>query len=80
MCDRMDFTPQMMAPIGAPSPQIIDQTLNMSPMDLFDSIFWGQHLTLFDNTDTDSRVAEPYSYGGMDQLGFDYNQPLYPQF
>jgi hypothetical protein len=46
MFNSMDFTPQMMAPIGAPSPQMIDQTLNMSPMDLFDSIFWGK-LILF---------------------------------
>jgi hypothetical protein len=42
--DRMDFTPQMMGPMGAPSPQVVDQTLNMSPMDLFDSIFWGEHI------------------------------------
>ncbi|CAG8974134.1 hypothetical protein HYALB_00002771 [Hymenoscyphus albidus] len=60
----IDYNQQLMTPMGGePSPQIIDQTLNMSPMDLFDSIFW-----------------DPYPYGGMDQLGFDYNQQMYPQF
>jgi len=29
-------------PMGVPSPQAVDQTMNMSPMDLFDSIFWGE--------------------------------------
>ncbi|KAF4635812.1 hypothetical protein G7Y89_g2291 [Cudoniella acicularis] len=61
----LDYSQQMMAqpqPLGMASPQLIDQTLNMSPMDLFDSIFW-----------------DPYPYGGMDQIGFDYSQPMYPQ-
>ncbi|KAH8653179.1 fungal-specific transcription factor domain-containing protein [Tricladium varicosporioides] len=66
MLPPLDYNSQLMAPaqpLGMASPQIIDQTMNMSPMDLFDSIFW-----------------DPYPYGsGMDQLGFDYGQPLYPQ-
>ncbi len=37
----MDYTQQMMQPVDIPNTQI-DQTLNMSPMDLFDSIFWGK--------------------------------------
>jgi len=56
----MDYAPQMM---GVPDMQSVEQTMNMSPMDLFDSIFW-----------------EPYSVAGLDQIGFDYTQQLYPQF
>ncbi|TVY56054.1 Protein RDR1 [Lachnellula cervina] len=61
----IDYNQEMM-PSGMASPQNVDQTMNMSPMDLFDSIFW-----------------DPYPYNGVDvdQLGgFDYTQPLYPQF
>lgn len=34
---RLDYT----QPIPVPDMQAVEQTLNMSPMDLFDSIFWG---------------------------------------
>lgn len=68
-----------MTPMGAPSPQLGDQTLNMSPMDLFDSIFWGK-LLLHRVFLSANWILDPYPYGGMDQLGFDYNQPMYPQF
>ncbi|TVY93069.1 hypothetical protein LAWI1_G000993 [Lachnellula willkommii] len=60
----IDYNQQMMSDMA--SPQNVDQTMEMSPMDLFDSIFW-----------------DPYPYNGVDvdQLGgFDYTQPLYPQF
>ena len=36
----MDYPQQM--PIGLSDPQAVEQTMNMSPMDLFDSIFWGE--------------------------------------
>jgi hypothetical protein len=41
MVPPLDYTQQMM-PLGVSDNQIADQTLNMSPMDLFDSIFWGK--------------------------------------
>jgi hypothetical protein len=46
----MDYTQQMM-PMGVPSPQAVDQTMNMSPMDLFDSIFWGEFFPLLDTSE-----------------------------
>lgn len=40
---RMDYSQQMpMNNMG--EMQSVEQTLNMSPMDLFDSIFWGKLL------------------------------------
>jgi hypothetical protein len=41
MVPPLDYTQQMM-PLGVSDNQTADQTLNMSPMDLFDSIFWGK--------------------------------------
>jgi hypothetical protein len=41
MVPPLDYTQQMM-PFGVSDNQTADQTLNMSPMDLFDSIFWGK--------------------------------------
>jgi len=29
--------------MGMPDMQSVEQTMNMSPMDLFDSIFWGEY-------------------------------------
>lgn len=37
---RLDYSQQM--PISLSDPQAVEQTMNMSPMDLFDSIFWGK--------------------------------------
>jgi hypothetical protein len=36
-----------MVPIGVPEPQITEKAINMSPMDLFDSIFWGMYSMIF---------------------------------
>lgn len=60
---RIDYNQQMSnLPMD---PQALDQTLNMSPMDLFDSIFWDAYPV--DGLD---------QLGG----GFDYSQAIYPQF
>lgn len=40
----IDYTQQMMQPVDMTDPQV-DQTMNMSPMDLFDSIFWDPYPT-----------------------------------
>jgi hypothetical protein len=45
MVPPVDYTQQMM-PLGVSDNQTVDQTLNMSPMDLFDSIFWGKTFPL----------------------------------
>ena len=37
---RIDYTQQL--PVTVPEMTSVEQTLNMSPMDLFDSIFWGK--------------------------------------
>ncbi|KAH8595024.1 fungal-specific transcription factor domain-containing protein [Bisporella sp. PMI_857] len=59
MIPPMNYGPQ----VELPDMQSVEQTMNMSPMDLFDSIFW-----------------EPYPAAGLDQIGFDYTQQIYPQF
>jgi hypothetical protein len=41
MVPPLDYTQQLM-PLSVSDNQTADQTLNMSPMDLFDSIFWGK--------------------------------------
>lgn len=38
---RLDYS-QQMVPVGMSDAQAADQTMHMSPMDLFDSIFWGE--------------------------------------
>jgi len=59
--------------------QSVEQTMNMSPMDLFDSIFWGQYE--FSSTGFDIKsLTEHYPGAGLEQIGFDYTQQLYPQF
>ncbi|TVY81649.1 hypothetical protein LSUE1_G002811 [Lachnellula suecica] len=40
MIPPMDFAPPPIIPVSMASPQVVNQTMNMSPMDLFDSIFW----------------------------------------
>ncbi|KAL3424972.1 fungal specific transcription factor domain-containing protein [Phlyctema vagabunda] len=47
----MDYAAQM--PVGATDMQTMEQTLNMSPMDLFDSIFWDPYATTVDQTGFD---------------------------
>lgn len=37
---RIDYS-QQMVPVGMSDAQAADQSMHMSPMDLFDSIFWG---------------------------------------
>jgi hypothetical protein len=39
----MEYTQEQMIPMQVPDPSVVDQTLEMSPMDLFDSIFWGEY-------------------------------------
>lgn len=59
-----------------------EQTLNMSPMDLFDSIFWGEYLPAGLRYHRSLLSVEPYPTG-MEQVGFDYGQqqqPLYQAF
>jgi hypothetical protein len=41
MVPPLDYTQQII-PLGGPDNQTADSTMNMSPMDLFDSIFWGK--------------------------------------
>jgi len=62
MMPPLDYSQQQM-PVTISEIPSAEQTLNMSPMDLFDSIFW-----------------DPYPTNGMDSMGFDYTQQLYPQF
>jgi hypothetical protein len=38
--NRIDYTPQM--PLNMQEMTPAELTMNMSPMDLFDSIFWGK--------------------------------------
>jgi hypothetical protein len=38
---RLDYTQQQM-PVTLPENASAEQTMDMSPMDLFDSIFWGK--------------------------------------
>ena len=59
--------------------QSVDQTMNMSPMDLFDSIFWGMS-DIDGNGFLANDYVEPYPAAGFDQIGFDYTQQIYPQF
>lgn len=42
MIPPIDYTPPIQ--MGVPDMQSVEQTMNMSPMDLFDSIFWGELL------------------------------------
>ena len=64
--------------MGMPDMQSVEQTMNMSPMDLFDSIFWGEY-----NLDAiEQRTncgTEHYPVAGLEPIGLDFNQ-LYPQF
>ena len=65
--------------MGMPDMQSVEQTMNMSPMDLFDSIFWGE----YDFTTNESEInlkIEHYPVPGLEQIGFDYNEQLYPPF
>jgi len=39
MMPPLDYS-QQMVPVGMSDAQVADQTMHMSPMDLFDSIFW----------------------------------------
>jgi len=57
---------------------VTDQTLDMSPMDLFDSIFWGKFCHAF--TQLDLTNLDQYPMNNLDQLGFDYSQQLYTGF
>jgi len=59
--------------------QSVEQTMNMSPMDLFDSIFWGEYDLVMNEHDI-NRETEHYPVTGLEQIGFDYSQQLYPQF
>lgn len=83
----MDYAQQMM-PMGSAEPLALEQTMNMSPMDLFDSIFWGERffppsfLPSFKYLlPLDLTTPDAYPMNGLDQLGgFDYSNQLYPQF
>jgi hypothetical protein len=57
---------------------VIDQTLDMSPMDLFDSIFWGECCP--PSPELDLTFLDQYPTNNLDQLGFDYSQQLYTGF
>lgn len=67
-------------PVPIPDSQSAEQTMNMSPMDLFDSIFWGMFRLVCCQSHRNSSVADPYPTNGLDPMGFDYIQQLYPQF
>lgn len=76
----MDYSQQMMS-MGMNDPQNMEQTLNMSPMDLFDSIFWGMYCG-WQRISVSMRLMATDSPpgNGLDPLGFDYSQQLYPAF
>lgn len=65
--------------IGMPDMQSVEQTLNMSPMDLFDSIFWGEYN--FTDSGYELKPEIEYPAAGLDQVGYDYaQQQLYTQY
>jgi len=83
---RLDYS-QQMVPVGMSDAQVADQTMHMSPMDLFDSIFWGESpclcfIHVFSILPCCSILTiTEYPTTGLDQMGgFDYSQQLYPQF
>jgi len=57
---------------------VTDQTLDMSPMDLFDSIFWGKFCQFL--TQIKLTFLDQYPMNNLDQLGFDYSQQLFTGF
>jgi len=77
MIPPLDYAAQMQ--MGVPDMQSVEQTMNMSPMDLFDSIFWGMFYPVNFGVSA-NLVVDPSPPYGMDQVGFDYTQQLYPQF
>ncbi|RDW59496.1 hypothetical protein BP6252_12583 [Coleophoma cylindrospora] len=69
----MDYAQQI--PMGPGDLQSVEQTLNMSPMDLFDSIFW-----VYNHGPSANRVqnVDPYATTVDPNSGFDFTQQLYP--
>ncbi|TAQ90966.1 hypothetical protein B7494_g736 [Chlorociboria aeruginascens] len=59
MIPPMEFTAQMPLGVGVDNLQTVEQTMNMSPMDLFDSIFWGMDQLNFDFTQP-QQIYPPY--------------------
>ena len=50
----MDYASQPMMSMGVSDAPVVDQTLDMSPMDLFDSIFWGECSPFSFGSETDN--------------------------
>jgi hypothetical protein len=70
-CSPMAYQPQMNAPVGLQDPGQIDPS-TLAPMELYDSIFWGESLTAFAAKDTltFSESPDPF-YTGAD-MSFDF--------